>query len=178
MTLEQRTQSIMPLHIYKTLGTTSDLCPTDRKFESYSSNKLKVEGCITLPTCHKNVCIDVPYYVIEAERKPLLLSGDASKQLRLIERVYGLEQYPELKMTTGTLPGKYSLKIDPSAKPVVHGPRRQPRALMPKIVDKLHEIERDKHIMKVTEPTHWVSSMVVVVKNGKVRICSQQSNSS
>lgn len=32
----------------------------------------------------------------------------------------GLEDFPELTCTTGTLPGKYSIKIDPDAKGVVH----------------------------------------------------------
>ena len=37
---------------------------------------------------------------------------------------------------------------------------------------KLKEMEADGHITKVTEPTDWVSSMVTVVRNGKLRICS------
>lgn len=32
----------------------------------------------------------------------------------------GLDDYPELTHTTGTLPGKYTIKIDPDAKGVVH----------------------------------------------------------
>lgn len=32
----------------------------------------------------------------------------------------GLDDYPELTRTTGTLPGKYTIKIDPNAKGVVH----------------------------------------------------------
>ena len=62
------------------------------------------------------------------------MGGAVSKQLGLIERIFEIEQYTELKTTGGTLPGKYSLNIDPSVKPVVHGPRRQPHALRTKIV--------------------------------------------
>jgi hypothetical protein len=32
-------------------------------------------------------------------------------------------------------------------------------------------MEAAGHITKVQEPTDWVSSMVTVMKNGKVRIC-------
>ncbi len=32
----------------------------------------------------------------------------------------GLDDYSELAHTTGTLPGKYTIKIDPNAKGVVH----------------------------------------------------------
>ena len=32
-------------------------------------------------------------------------------------------------------------------------------------------MEKAGHITPVTEPTDWVSSMVTVVKKGKIRIC-------
>ena len=76
-----------------------------------------------------------------------------------------------LQKTTATLPGTYSLKVDPTVTPVVHGPRRQPQALAEKIKAKLYEMEENGHIARVSEPTDWVSSMVTVYKNGKVRIC-------
>ena len=59
------------------------------------------------------------------------------------------------------MPGTYYIKMDPTAKPVVHGPRRQPAALLPKIVDKLKEMEKKGHLAKVMQPTDWVNSMVV-----------------
>ena len=69
------------------------------------------------------------------------------------------------------MPGTYSIKIDPTAKPVVHGPRRQPAALLPKIVDKLKEIEKEGHLAKVMQPTDWVNSMVISSRGEKIRIC-------
>lgn len=48
---------------------------------------------------------------------------------------------------------------------------RQPAALKEKIVQKLHEMERNHHIAKVEQPLKWVSSMVAVTRGGKVRIC-------
>jgi hypothetical protein len=81
------------------------------------------------------------------------------------------EMYPELRNMTGTLPGVYSLKIDPTIPPVIHPPRRQHKALTDRIIAKLHEMEREGHITPVNEPTDWVSSMVTVVKNDKIRIC-------
>ncbi len=55
---------------------------------------------------------------------------------------------------------------------MILGPRKQPQALRARIIDKLAEMTRDGHINKVTEPTDWVSSMVTVVKNGKICLCS------
>ena len=128
-------------------------------------------------TAHDRQCLCERYMVSEvvhADRRPLL-SGNASKKLGLIQRIHTIDEmakYPELRQATGTLPGTYSLKIDPTVQPVVHGPRRQPRPLVSKVIAKLREMEDNGHITKVTEPTDWVSSMVTVVKNDKLRICS------
>ena len=63
--------------------------------------------------------------------------------------------------------GTYSIKIDPTAKPVVRGPWRQPAALLPKVVDKLNEKEKEGHLAKVIQPTDWVNSMVVSSRGEK-----------
>ena len=90
------------------------------------------------------------FYVVRIDQKPHL-SGKACKQLGIVERIQMMSEN-----TTGTLPGTYSIKIDPTIPPIVHGPR---------IVDKLKEMESQGHIAKVSEPTGWASSMVTVVKN-------------
>lgn len=88
----------------------------------------------------------------------------------------GLEFFPELARTTGTLPGKYNIKIDPDAKGVIHPARRQPVALKAKMVEKLNEMVRYGHIVKVNQPTEWISSMVVVTRKDKIRICIDPSD--
>jgi hypothetical protein len=67
----------------------------------------------------------------------------------------------------GCLPGKYHIEVDPNIKPVVHAPRRVPVALKEKLKAKLHEMTVTGVIKSVTEPTDWVSSMVVVTKPNK-----------
>ena len=54
---------------------------------------------------------------------------------------------------------------------VVHGPRRQPAALLPKIIAKLKEMEKEGHLAKVSQLTDWVNSMVVSSRGEKIRIC-------
>ena len=44
---------------------------------------------------------------------------------------------------------------------VVHGPRRQPAGLLPKIMFKRKDLEKEGHLGKVTKPTDWVNSIVV-----------------
>ena len=54
---------------------------------------------------------------------------------------------------------------------MVHAPRRLPIAIRELVQEKLDEMEADDIIAKVAESTPWVSSMVVVRKNGDVRTC-------
>ena len=60
-----------------------------------------------------------------------------------------LDQQPELKNASGAMPGKYSIKINTTVKPAVHGPRRQPEALIPKIKEKLKEMGNEGHLAKI-----------------------------
>ena len=104
------------------------------------------------------------------------VSAGRNTTIGLTQRIHAVNEiskYPELKLTTGTLPGSetYSLKIDRTVPPVVHGPRRQPRPLVSKVIAKLHEMEKSGHIRKVTQSTDWVISMVTMDKNDKLRIC-------
>ena len=166
-------QSLISYSLYKKLKC-PPLLKTKKKFQSYTQHPIKVHGCVTLPAAYKQKEDYIKFYIVDSQLEPLL-SGEASKKLGLIERIHkvttGLEAFPELTKTTGTLPGTYRLRIDPTVSPVIHGPRRQPQALVPKIKAKLEEMEREQQIAKVTEPTDWVSSLVVVVKNEKVRLC-------
>ena len=164
-------QSLISHDLYKKLNC-GPLQSSDRKFMSYTKHKIKVYGYIYLQTMYKRRNARIKYYVVETEQKPLL-SGSASKQLGLIERIHkikSLEDFPEeLKKATGMLPGTYALRIDPTIPPVIHGPRRQPQALIPKIKAKLDEMECEQQITKVTEPIDRVSSLVVVLKGEKMR---------
>ncbi|KAJ8358824.1 hypothetical protein SKAU_G00153490 [Synaphobranchus kaupii] len=71
----------------------------------------------------------------------------------------------------GCLPGEHHIKIDPTVKPAVHAPRRIPAALRDRVIGELHRMEQMGVIVKQTEPTEWVNSMVTVVTPKKIRIC-------
>ena len=66
----------------------------------------------------------------------------------------------------------YHIKVDESAQPVVHPPRKVPVTLRPKFQQELNRMEKLDVIEKVEEPTVWVNSIVTIVKpNGNLRIC-------
>ena len=72
----------------------------------------------------------------------------------------------------GALAGKYHLVLDESARPVQHPPRRVPVAIRERLRETLEDLEKREIIVRVTTPTPWISSMVVVPKkNCKLRIC-------
>ena len=94
------TKSLLPYKVFKDMLCDTPITKTARKFKSYTHNPIKVEGYVTLPTRYKNKFVDVQYYVVHVDQKPLL-SGQAIAQLGLIERIHEvtneLDKYPELR---------------------------------------------------------------------------------
>ena len=66
----------------------------------------------------------------------------------------------------------YKIRVDDSVSPVQHAPRRVPAAIRTHLQEELGRLEDLGIISKVTLPTDWVSSLVVVPKkNGQLRLC-------
>ena len=93
------------------------------------------------------------------------------------------EEYDDVFEGLGKLDGKYSIVTDNSVKSAVHPPWRLPAAMSEKVQRKLQEMTTDDAIAKVDQPTHWVSSMLVVIEppsevdgETKIRICLDPRN--
>ena len=133
---------------------------TKHALVSFIQHRLTPRGYTTLPVRFKDQESWVKFYVNDSTQNPILL-GKACQALNLVQRVHQLDtdlkdlldRHFDLRNASGAMPGTYSIKIDPTAKPVVHGSRRQPAALLPKIVDKLKEMEKEGYLAKVTQPT-------------------------
>ena len=84
-----------------------------------------------------------------------------------------IENYPNVfGEGVGQLAGEHHIRVNHTVDPVKHAPRRVPVALRAQVKDALDDLEKQEVITTVTEPTAWISSMVVVPKkNGKLRIC-------
>jgi len=82
-----------------------------------------------------------------------------------------LKNFDDLFSGLGCLPIEHHIKTDPNVSPVIHPPRKVPVALKDKIVEELHKMESMGVIVKQTEPTEWVNSMVTVVKPNNIHIC-------
>ena len=83
-----------------------------------------------------------------------------------------LRQYHDVFSGLGELPGEYTIQIKADAVPVINPPRRLPVSLRSIVKAELDMMVEREIISQVTEPTPWVSSMVVAQKkDGRVRIC-------
>ena len=174
--------SVMTAKQLQNVAPDAQIKKTHKRLVSYSQHQIVP----TLKVKHKEKEIKVKFFIIDIiihAHNPIL-SGKVCKAFDLVKRIHEIDhnlkelliQHPDLKNATGSMPGTYSMKIDPTVTPVVHGPRRQPAALLPKITSKLKEMEKEGHLAKVTQPTDWVNSMVVARKEEKIRICIDPSD--
>lgn len=67
--------------------------------------------------------------------------------------------------------GDAKIVVDKNVTPVQHSPRRVPVALQNDVKKKILELEEKGIIKKAVEPSEWISSMVIVAKPQKIRIC-------
>lgn len=83
-----------------------------------------------------------------------------------------LKNFKDVFEGIGELPGEYTIHTNKDVLPVVHPPRRLPISLPEHVKQELDAMVIANIITPVSEPTKWVSSMVVVEKkNNKIRIC-------
>ena len=83
-----------------------------------------------------------------------------------------IQQYPDVFQGTGKFENKYHLTVDPDAVPVIHPPRPIPIALRNEWKEELDRLHSEGILTEVTEPTPWVSTMVIARKSsGKLHIC-------
>ncbi|XP_019614003.1 PREDICTED: uncharacterized protein K02A2.6-like [Branchiostoma belcheri] len=153
--------------------------PSRARLKLYDGSILKPVGQGVLKTIHQSKVIDLEFQIVKTRQSPLL-SAETCTMLGLItlntvnhvsttEQI--VEKYTDVFEGLGCLPGEYHIEIDKDVKPVQHLPRRVPVPLKAQLKAKIEELERKNVIARVTKPTDWISSMVVVKKPGKMRIC-------
>ena len=151
---------------------------------------MKPLGCTSIRVnSENNEFHALEFQVVETKSKPLL-SAETCESLGLLnfkphntQPVYNLEsqipvltkqeilqEYSDVFHGLGHF-GDTGFVVDKDAKPVQHTPRRVPVALEKEVKEKIAEMEKKGIIVKETSPTEWISSMVVVAKPNKIRIC-------
>ena len=80
--------------------------------------------------------------------------------------------FPNSFNCIGDMQGKYNIKTDPNVPPVQHRRQKVPIEYKEEIEKELAEMVQQGIIIKQTEPTPWLSSLMYSKKvNGKLRIC-------
>ena len=90
-----------------------------------------------------------------------------------ISKEFLIKKYPNVfGEGVGLLEGEYHIQLKEDAVPVQHAPCRVPVALRDRLRNTLDEMVQQDIVAPVTQPTPWISCVVVVPKkNGMLRIC-------
>ena len=179
--------NVLSLGTLNSLGVKYDLQQNNVFIKGVHGQSVKSVGRVSLPCTYKGVTNDVQFQVLDGKRCINLLGRYDCVRFGPIARVHRTEAESNKFLTIysdvfgeaiGCISGEYDIKVDEDVRPVVHPPRSVPSALRDKVKDELNRMEEIGILKKVTEPTPWVSSMVVVKKKTKnaVRICIDPSN--
>uniref|UniRef100_A0A8D8RNC4 Uncharacterized protein K02A2.6 n=1 Tax=Cacopsylla melanoneura TaxID=428564 RepID=A0A8D8RNC4_9HEMI len=151
----------------------------------YGGEILKPRGKKTLTVIHEGKMYDLEFQVVDTRQTPLI-SVETCVMMNLVTVNANLckinaeisltqdkivEEFQDVFKGLGRLEGKYDIEIEDKIVPVKKIPRRVPIALKDKLKQKLNELEAKGVIQKETEPTEWISNLVMVNKNDKLRLC-------
>ena len=193
--------NVMPLATFQMLGIKAEFTKSAAQLKSYSGHVIDVRGVTTMPCQYKDKLYQVKFYIVDRKVPAVLSAATCTEMglVSRIHTVAStsskdqqadttspassvthtettdtpdiLQEYSDLFQGLGCLPGEHAIKIDPAVTPVVHPPRKVPVTLKGKIKEELDRMEKAGVIVRQTEPTEWVSSMVTVIKPSKIRIC-------
>lgn len=150
------------------------------KLVTYSGHMIATKGKAKLKCDFRDKEYELEFQIIERD-SPAILGRESCTKLGLIRRVYSvdkkdntdiLSKYEDVFTGLGCVPGLHHIQLNPDVTPVIHPPRKVPIALKDRIKAELDRMEDLGVIVKQTEPTDWVNSMVTVVKPNKLRIAS------
>lgn len=181
--------NIINSKVISELGIQSrSLNKTKQRLTTYTGQNLRTLGKIKLNVRYKNQNADLEFFVIDTN-SPSILGLEGCTKLDIIRKVNNincgslmkskeiLNEYPEVFEGIGCLNKNHHITIDKNVHPCVHPPRKIPFPLQEIFKKTLDQMEKDKIIKKVEEPTEWVNSIVIVRKpDNTLRICLDPSD--
>ena len=161
------------------------------KLEMYDGSIMRPTGEMVLKVKHNDSYCTLKFQVVDSQNKPLL-SAQSCEMLGLLQLnlnvpkdVHVVESTPKPPLSKDAILNKFkdvfeglghisnsTFVTDETVKPVQHTPRCVPVTLWDDVKEKLLDLEKRGIIKKVTAPTEWISSMFIVARLGKIRICS------
>ena len=192
--------NVMPFELLKQIRRSERIdnsCPV--KLVSNSGDSIQTLGETVFMGSFAGRTHNLKFHIIEKAAKPLLGLQDSLglqlMEIKEVEEVKSVQAAPSLTTTKpsstitkanildeyrdlfdgelGELPMQYKMKLSPDVRPVVRPPSRFPVAFQGKVKQELDAMVTKGVITPVTEPTEWVSQMVVTQKKDSdaIRIC-------
>ena len=164
------------------------------KLRLFDGSLMKPHGVATLKIHQNGSTTQLNFQIVDTKNKPLL-SAETCEKLGLLKvtinetsevntvvteqdklqvplkREAIQKEYKDVFEGLGHIGISSSFVVNPDHTTVQHAPRRVTVTLQKEVKEKIAAMEKKGFIQKVTEPKEWISSMVVVAKPGKIRIC-------
>lgn len=170
--------NIIPTQIMNTLQNIT-VKPARCRLITYTGERVKPEGEATITINGRQLKFQV------TRNGSPILGKDACVQLHLIARVNEIKEvttpdkaardmvnkYTDIFNGLGTIKVNAKIHIDTTVEPVIDPPRRIPHAIKDDVRKELDRMLKMGVIVEQQEPTPWVSSITIVRKPGKIRIC-------
>lgn len=121
------------------------------------------------------------FLIVEGNHMPLL-SGKTCQRLGFIKVCAKIDnvqtntnnivkRYNDVFEGLGLLDGKVTLELNDDAKPVKQVPRRVPVAMIEHLKSAVNDMLKLGVVVPVEESTDWISNVLLVKRNGKMRLC-------
>lgn len=176
--------NILSLKTYKKLQLPlSDIIKSSHKLSTFSGEILPTVGQCQVNILHNDKNFLLNFHILDRNCQNII-GRKSCEDLKLVKRVHNVQfkdtsnkdllaEYSHLFTGIGCLKDfNCHLTLKPDATPSVDACRRVPFALLDDLKKELEILEENNIIIKVEEPTDWVSSIVLTSKkNGKIRLC-------
>ncbi|XP_049511281.1 uncharacterized protein LOC125939845 [Dermacentor silvarum] len=172
--------NLLPYGTYQRLRPKAQLKASNSVLRSYVGEVIKHLGIATLKTTIGDQVENVDFFIVKKGRQAIL-GLHASELLGLFTRSVNVvttnsseqlaQAYRDVFQGTGCVKREYRMVLRKGAIRSVQTPRRVPLALQKPLKEELERMLKAGIITKVEEPTDWVSPLVIITNNGKLRIC-------
>lgn len=167
------------------------LMPSSTKLKLYSGQLMTSMGMFVTECVVRDRRHTLEFEIVETSQQPLLSGStcerlglmqftipadlnvvDSSIQAGPLKREALIERYQDVfTAPVESVPGVVHFQLNAMVQPVQSAPRNVPVAMRAAVKAQLEKYEAEGHITSVTEPTDWISNMVIIRKPDKLRIC-------
>lgn len=176
--------NVLPEYMYNNLNCTAYIKPYTGTISSYGGTQLNVVGCCNLTVIVNQQVYNLEFVVIKTQHNAIPIIGLADcERLNLItknQNVFEIRtmfdqlmtEYEHLFAGVGKIKNiKCDFKLKPGYEPVTVPARRIPFSMRNEVKSELERLCKENIICVVTEPTEFVSPLLVLAKpNKKLRL--------